>query len=133
MAKQQETRSDLVSDSGVYPFLHNRSKSESEEQADATDGSELVEYLAQTWKYDDRPILTPHYRMLERRRSSASYSRCYFPSTREYDARNPSVDARQLETAQMRNNVEVLPVIIRPTTELKIPPEIHQSLIQVDA
>jgi hypothetical protein len=108
MAKKQETKSDLVSDSSVYPFLRNRSKSESEEKEDAVDGADLVKCVAQTRNYDDRPILTPHYRVLERRRSSASCSRCYLPSTREYDAQNPSVDARQLETTQsVQNNVEV--------------------------
>ena len=106
MAKQQETNCDLVSDSGVYPFLRNRSLSE--EQPDAAElTGDFVDYVAPTRHYDDRPVLIPHYRVLERRRSSASCSRCYLPSTLEYDAQNPSVDARRLETTQMGNNVEV--------------------------
>ena len=95
-----------MSDSGVFPFVRNRSLSDvDEDQADAK--GDLVDYVAQTRHYDDRPVLIPHYRVLERRRSSASCSKCYLPSTLEYDSQNPSVDARQLETTQMRNNLEV--------------------------
>ena len=100
MAKQQETKFDLVSDSGVFPFCRNHSHS------DDTEISGDLECGSRTY-YDDRPVLIDHYRVLERRRSNSRCSGKFLPSTKEYDDQNPSVDARLLEAThvQAQNNV----------------------------
>ena len=96
MAEQQDTKFDLVSDSGVYCLPFQRNKSHDNE----ADGVEEDDRERARVYYDDQSVLITHYRVLERRRSTLSCSSNCLLSTKIDDEKNPSLDVRQPESTQ---------------------------------